>query len=76
LPLLAIAESSGEAGDVGWGPVGQPLLPPLDDAGGDVSKVEVNRWEAPSPRLCNKGGGDGTVNGTDGSGKDDDDDVT
>jgi hypothetical protein len=37
-------DNSGEAGEVGCVvAVGQPLLPPLDDAGGDVSSVEVSR---------------------------------
>ncbi len=58
-------ESSGEAGDVGCRAVGQPLLPPLDDAGGEVSSVEVSgcRWYC-TPRGC---GGDGTVSGSNGA---------
>lgn len=57
-------DSSGDAGEEGCrAAVGQLLLPPLDDPGGDVNRVDVSRWErrCSAPR-CD--GGDGTVRGS------------
>ncbi len=56
-------ESSGEAGEEGWRAARcHPLLllPPLEEPGGEVSRVDVSgRSRRPS-----NDGGDGTVNGS------------
>ena len=58
-------ESSGDAGEVGWGAVvGQLLLlPPLQEPGGEVSSVEVSRCCRRVAPLRSDSGGDGTVSG-------------